>query len=167
MVVSTVKLETESKLIVRLGQSYRLDRLVSSQNASVGAFGHVEGADIRCELNYTHSRYIAEFINTLSNIPTIALGLYGAWTSYTAGLQKRFAWSYLGLSLIGLGSTGFHASLRWDWQLMDELPMVRTSSPLIGQVRPLEGYAHDRYMSRRILHISLWTRHPPSSRVSA
>jgi len=26
--------------------------------------------------------------------------------------------------MIGVGSFGFHASLKWEWQLMDELPMV-------------------------------------------
>ena len=80
--------------------------------------------DSRCELNYTHSRYIAEFVNTISNLPSILLGLYGAYISLSSGLPKRYALSYLGLTLIGIGSTGFHASLRWDWQLMDELPMV-------------------------------------------
>lgn len=77
-----------------------------------------------CELNYTHTPYIAEFYNSLTNFPTILLGLYGAYRSIKGGLRKRFALGFLGLTGIGLGSFGFHASLKWEWQLMDELPMV-------------------------------------------
>ena len=80
-----------------------------------------------CELNYAQTPYIAEFVNTLTNIPTILLGLYGAATILLNGLNRRYALVHLGLALIGIGSTGFHASLRWEWQLMDELPMVRSA----------------------------------------
>ncbi|CAD6574703.1 MAG: hypothetical protein TREMPRED_001205 [Tremellales sp. Tagirdzhanova-0007] len=40
------------------------------------------------------------------------------------GINRRYCLCYLGLSLIGIGSTGFHACLRWEWQLLDELPMI-------------------------------------------
>jgi len=82
-----------------------------------------------CETNYTHSIYIAEFVNTLTNIPVVFLGLYGAIVTVFNGVPFRYALCYLGLSLIGVGSTGFHASLRWEWQLMDELPMVGCFAP--------------------------------------
>ncbi|KAK8858479.1 hypothetical protein IAR55_002706 [Kwoniella newhampshirensis] len=77
-----------------------------------------------CELNYVHSPYIAETINTLTNLPSILLGIYGAWATFQRGLPPRYALCYLGLTLIGIGSFGFHASLKWEWQLMDELPMI-------------------------------------------
>ncbi|RXK41635.1 dihydroceramidase [Tremella mesenterica] len=77
-----------------------------------------------CELNYSVTPYVAEFVNTLTNLPTVLLGLYGAWVAYNGGLKNRYLACYLGLSLIGLGSFGFHMSLRWEWQLMDELPMI-------------------------------------------
>lgn len=77
-----------------------------------------------CEANYHHTPYIAEFVNTLTNVPTILAGLYGCIATLNSGLPKRYALTYLGLSLIGVGSFGFHASLRWEWQLMDELPMI-------------------------------------------
>ena len=83
-----------------------------------------------CETNYTHTPYIAEFVNTLTNIPVIILGLYGAAVSFLNGVNRRYVLCYLGLSLIGVGSTGFHASLRWEWQLMDELPMVSRTNKL-------------------------------------
>ncbi|WWC95973.1 hypothetical protein V866_002840 [Kwoniella sp. B9012] len=77
-----------------------------------------------CEKNYVHTPYIAETVNTLTNLPSILLGLYGFFSVLNNGLPKRFAYCYLGLSLIGIGSFGFHMSLRWEWQLMDELPMI-------------------------------------------
>ncbi|GFZ45335.1 hypothetical protein JCM24511_03061 [Saitozyma sp. JCM 24511] len=91
---------------------------------SSGYWGNHTGTIDWCELNYTHSPLIAEFYNTLTNLPVILLGVYGALNTASSGVQWRFALLYLGLSLIGIGSFGFHASLRWEWQLMDELPMI-------------------------------------------
>jgi hypothetical protein len=88
-------------------------------------WGHHTGTIDWCETNYSHSPYIAEFVNTLTNLPSILLGIYGAWHTTRNGIPLRYGLCYLGLSLIGVGSFGFHASLRWEWQLMDELPMVR------------------------------------------
>ncbi|WWD18366.1 hypothetical protein CI109_102816 [Kwoniella shandongensis] len=103
----------------------------------MGAFDNLRGDQISsgfwgehtstidwCELNYVHTPYIAETINTLTNLPSILLGLYGAYTTFSNGLPGRYSLCYLGLTLIGIGSFGFHASLRWEWQLMDELPMI-------------------------------------------
>jgi len=88
-------------------------------------WGHHTGTIDWCETNYSHSRYIAEFVNSLTNFPSIFLGLYGLYHTQTNGIPLRYGLCFLGLSLIGVGSFGFHASLRWEWQLMDELPMVR------------------------------------------
>ncbi|BEJ17901.1 hypothetical protein CspHIS471_0701690 [Cutaneotrichosporon sp. HIS471] len=77
-----------------------------------------------CELNYTTSYLIAEFINTLTNVPVIIMGLYGAWATIAAGTPRQYALVFIGLTLIGVGSFGFHCSLKWSWQLMDELPMI-------------------------------------------
>jgi len=87
-------------------------------------WGHHTGTIDWCETNYSHSPYIAEFVNTLTNLPSILLGIYGVWHTTQNGIPLRYGLCYLGLSLIGVGSFGFHASLRWEWQLMDELPMV-------------------------------------------
>lgn len=65
-------------------------------------------------------------LNTISNLPGLFAGLWGAYTTYRSGVPCRYALVYLGLALINIGSFGFHASLKWEWQLMDELPMVRT-----------------------------------------
>jgi hypothetical protein len=98
-------------------------------------WGHHTGTIDWCETNYSHSRYIAEFVNTLTNLPSISLGLYGLYQSRKNGIPLRYGLCFLGLSLIGVGSFGFHASLRWEWQLMDELPMV---------CPPIQAFVHSQ-----------------------
>nr|ODN91694.1 dihydroceramidase [Cryptococcus depauperatus CBS 7841] len=99
------------------------DKLRGDQVAT-GFWGDHTSTIDWCEINYSHSRFIAEFVNTLSNIPSILIGLYGCYQVLKNDIPKRYSLCYLGLSLIGAGSFGFHASLRWEWQLMDELPMI-------------------------------------------
>jgi hypothetical protein len=68
----------------------------------------------RCEENYTYSPYIAEFVNTLSNIPFICLGLYGYYRVLQQGLPRRYGYLMLGLSIIGGGSGLFHMTVGPD-----------------------------------------------------
>jgi hypothetical protein len=88
-----------------------------------------------CEQNYVHTPYIAEFYNTLTNLPTILLGLWGCYGSFKGGLRRRYALGYLGLTGIGLGSLLFHATLKYEAQLLDELPMVSRISLRSGEGR--------------------------------
>ncbi|KAJ1305235.1 hypothetical protein OPQ81_000264 [Rhizoctonia solani] len=98
-----------------------------------------------CEDNYTHSQYVAEWYNTVSNIPFIALGLYGAYYSLTeipsAMHRSRFAAPHFGIACIGLGSFIFHATLNWYAQvLLDEMPMIYVSSMVLYLVfAPTDG----------------------------
>ncbi|KAH9849242.1 alkaline phytoceramidase [Lenzites betulinus] len=81
-----------------------------------------------CEANYQFSRYIAETANTFSNFPTVILAAYGASKTLSAGLPSRYLAGWTGFALIGIGSTIFHATLTFQAQLMDELPMVYVCS---------------------------------------
>ncbi|WVQ96828.1 hypothetical protein IAU59_003935 [Kwoniella sp. CBS 9459] len=99
------------------------DKLRGDQVSS-GYWGEHTSTIDWCEINYAHTPYVAETINTLTNLPSILLGLYGFFSTLHNGLPTRYSICYLGLSLIGIGSFGFHMSLRWEWQLMDELPMI-------------------------------------------
>lgn len=103
--------------------SYQMN-LLFGLNAKAADYGNHTSTIDWCELNYTHSPYIAEFYNTLTNLPSILLGIWGCYGTLRGGVRKRYALGYLGLTGIGLGSFGFHASLKWEWQLLDELPMV-------------------------------------------
>lgn len=74
-----------------------------------------------CEPDYLMVDWMAEPVNTISNVATIlssAVFLYlheATWdNAIIAGLQVA----------IGIGSVFFHASLRYPMQLADELPML-------------------------------------------
>ncbi|KIJ53491.1 hypothetical protein M422DRAFT_25363 [Sphaerobolus stellatus SS14] len=76
-----------------------------------------------CELNYQFSSYIAEYANTISNLFTIILALYGFGKACSQSLPSRYWVGYLGFALVGIGSFAFHATLLYEAQLADELPM--------------------------------------------
>jgi len=76
-----------------------------------------------CEVNYAITPFVCEFFNTLSSLAMIAAGVLGAvvhrhvfdrWTLAAFGL----------LGLVGVGSVAFHGTLRFELQMLDELPML-------------------------------------------
>jgi dihydroceramidase len=84
-----------------------------------------------CESNYAVCEYVAEFWNTVTNAVMIGLALFGAATALRAGAEARFAVSFLGLLVVGIGSWCFHGSLLYEMQLLDELPMLYTTAVFI------------------------------------
>ncbi len=84
-------------------------------------------ADVNwCEPDFVWTPWVAEPLNTLSSLPMVALGLYGAWRVWRSDLvqERRFLINYVGLGVVGVGSAAFHGTLlRWA-QALDELPMV-------------------------------------------
>jgi len=90
-----------------------------------GFWGPVDVTMDWCEGNYEVVSYIAEYWNTISSLPIIALGLFGAFnTRRHATLDLRFTLGFLMLALVGCGSAAFHATLRRQAQMLDELPMM-------------------------------------------
>ena len=78
-----------------------------------------------CEENlFTPIWFIAEFWNTISNAGMIALGVYGAYRGKKDGLNLSNILVFVSLAVVGLGSTLFHATLLFESQLADELPML-------------------------------------------
>lgn len=78
-----------------------------------------------CEPNYVVTPYVAEWWNTLSSLPMVALGAFGLWRwSRLPGGLRRHAWLFAGLGMVGVGSTAFHGTLLRAAQALDELPMV-------------------------------------------
>jgi len=74
-----------------------------------------------CEQNYAVTPWIAEFWNTLSSLAMVIAGGVGVYTRRFAG-EVRIAFALL--ILVGLGSIAFHATLRFELQMLDELPML-------------------------------------------
>lgn len=77
-----------------------------------------------CEENYTHSSYIAEFYNTISNVPCILLAFIGLINALRQRFEKRFSVLHLSNMILATGSMMFHATLQHVVQQSDETPMV-------------------------------------------
>ncbi|KAK7205674.1 alkaline ceramidase [Myxozyma melibiosi] len=77
-----------------------------------------------CEENYVVSPYVAEAVNTVTNGMFIALAAYSVINAVTQKLETRFILTALGFSLVGIGSWLFHMTLQYEYQLLDELPMI-------------------------------------------
>lgn len=94
------------------------------KNTSVSYWGQVTSTIDWCEENYTMTSYIAEFSNTLSNLIYVVLSLIIVQKAIKYNLEKRFVFIGLGFCLVGVGSWFFHMSLQYEYQLLDELPMI-------------------------------------------
>ncbi|CAO3581065.1 unnamed protein product [Absidia cylindrospora] len=77
-----------------------------------------------CEENYTVSPYVAEFINTTTNLSFALLSLFGIYNTIHNNCKKSFILAHLGVLLVGFGSWCFHMTLQYEMQLLDELPMI-------------------------------------------
>ncbi len=76
-----------------------------------------------CESNYAHSSYVCEWFNTLSSLALIVCGVAGVWL-HRRLLERRFIMAFAAVGVVGLGSVAFHATLRRELQMLDELPML-------------------------------------------
>lgn len=65
-----------------------------------------------CEKNYVYSSYIAEFFNTVSNIPCILLAFIGLINALRQGFEKRFSVLHLSNMTLAFGSMLYHATLQ-------------------------------------------------------
>jgi dihydroceramidase len=80
-----------------------------------------------CEIDYNVSHYIAEFINTLSNLAYIWQAVITLPSSQRGGGRELALWNWpisnLALVLVGLGSGAFHLTLLHEAQIVDESGM--------------------------------------------
>ncbi|RSL92185.1 hypothetical protein CDV31_015271 [Fusarium ambrosium] len=83
-----------------------------------------------CEEDYAITRYIAEFINTLSSLAYIAYGLYGllSYPQFPTG-SRLLLWC--GLMGVGICSSAYHMTLKYHTQMSDELSMHLLTTPLV------------------------------------
>lgn len=77
-----------------------------------------------CEENYAVTPYIAEFWNTVSNVVFFIFPIVTASYFLRDRVERRFLLSCIGFLAVGIGSWCFHMTLRYDMQLLDELPMI-------------------------------------------
>lgn len=77
-----------------------------------------------CEENYVVTHYIAELVNTTTNSAFIALATYAFFNALYNRHGQRFLLVCAGFITVGIGSWMFHMSLLYEYQLLDELPMI-------------------------------------------
>ena len=104
----------------------------------IGFFGPPSSSINWCETDYAVSHFIAEFFNSLSNIPPIVftlVALYFGSLKYIAELEKNKSMittvqprvillGYLVPIVVFSGSFLFHSTLTYAGQLLDEIPML-------------------------------------------
>jgi dihydroceramidase len=83
-----------------------------------------------CENNYEHSYYICEFFNTVSSLAMVLAGVAGI-ALHRRTLERRFFVAFLAVIAVGLGSIAFHATLQFELQMMDELPMLYSALVMV------------------------------------
>lgn len=94
-------------------------------NDRLGYWGEPTATMDWCEENYALSHYVAEFWNANTNILFMGGGIaIAAYLWWIGGVKHRFPIAFLMLALVGFGSYCFHATLLYEWQLMDEVPML-------------------------------------------
>ncbi|WOL18838.1 hypothetical protein Cni_G27635 [Canna indica] len=95
------------------------------EDSGISSFwGPVTSTAELCEENYAKSSYIAEFYNTISNIPSILLALIGLTSALRQGFERRFSVLHISNMILAIGSMIFHATLQHVLQQSDETPMV-------------------------------------------
>lgn len=77
-----------------------------------------------CEENYVVSPYIAELVNTVTNLAFVCFAGFALVNVLLNQHERRFLLVALGFITVGFGSWMFHMSLLYEYQLLDELPMI-------------------------------------------
>lgn len=86
-------------------------------------WGEVDAMHQFCEAKYEVSPWLAEFWNATSNIPFFMLpALYCLYRSYGVyDLRVQMIW--ISMFVVGFGSFMFHGTMRFRWEMWDEVPM--------------------------------------------
>lgn len=91
--------------------------------ATEGRWGEPTSTVDWCEANYRHTELVAELWNTTSSLAMVLVALVGLWLHHRV-LPARFLFAFALLALVGVGSVAFHGALKFELQMLDELPMV-------------------------------------------
>lgn len=78
-----------------------------------GYWGPITASTEWCEKNYEVTPYVAEFYNTISNIPSIILALIGLHYAISQKFERRFSVLHLSTIALSIGSSLFHATLKY------------------------------------------------------
>lgn len=99
-----------------------------------------------CEENYAVSVYVAEWWNSWTCLALVAAGgALGHSAAVGGPREARYLAASLALVVVGLGSIAFHGTLLYEYQMLDEVPMLLLASAflyiLIEQFEPRRRHA--------------------------
>ncbi|KAI0199575.1 ceramidase [Astrocystis sublimbata] len=103
-----------------------------------------------CEEDYAVTRYLAEFINTLTNLAYVFLALqYMFGGPGSRGLRApRYDFMSVSLLVLGIASFAFHATMLQNFQFGDEIAMLGLVwSMLQGLLAVRRSSAYDRFIN--------------------
>ncbi|KAF9270656.1 alkaline phytoceramidase [Marasmius fiardii PR-910] len=89
-----------------------------------GFFGPATSTLDWCEANYQFSYYIAELANSFSSLWHVVFAGYLILNASCENLPRVFTLSSITFALVGFGSFAFHATLLYESQMSDEIPMI-------------------------------------------
>jgi dihydroceramidase len=90
---------------------------------SFGLWGTPTSTIDWCEANYSVTPVVCEFFNTVSSLAMVIAGALGVFL-HRRVFDVRTRWAFGLLALVGVGSIAFHGTLRFEFQILDELPML-------------------------------------------
>jgi dihydroceramidase len=122
--------EVRLTLGAKLGARRFLDKVAAVSAPGPGIWGTPTSSVDWCEVNYEHTRYVCELFNTVSSLAILLAGLAGIWL-HRRVLERRFLFAFLAVSIVGVGSIAFHATLRFELQMLDELPMLYSALVMV------------------------------------
>ncbi|KAB8237531.1 ceramidase [Aspergillus alliaceus] len=122
-----------------------------------GAFWGLQTAKANfCEEDYVVTRYVAEFINSLTNLLYIFYGIYGLRRLRQKSNVDVFRTiPYWGLMAVGICSAAFHISLKYQTQMLDDLSMHFATTPVLHRVLTVNATRRDTIAMAILLGSSL------------
>lgn len=97
---------------------------------STGFWGPPTSSIDWCEANYQYTPYVCELFNTVSSLAMVVAGALGIWLHHRV-LERRFLLAFFIVAIVGFGSVAFHGTLRFELQMMDELPMLYSALVMV------------------------------------
>ncbi|KAL9944978.1 hypothetical protein D7B24_001405 [Verticillium nonalfalfae] len=122
-------------------------RYVGDPNADSGFWGTPTSVANFCEEDYAVTSYIAEFINTLTNLSYIYYAFrYAKSANPATPWYQKIDFMAFSLVCVGVTSAMFHGTMRQVPQLMDDLSMLLLAGALLQPI-----YALNQTPFRRVL----------------
>ncbi|KAF2686628.1 alkaline phytoceramidase [Lentithecium fluviatile CBS 122367] len=106
-----------------MGFTYRIPSFTYAP-AQHGYWSPVTSTLNWCEEDYYATHYIAELVNTLTNLFFVFLAIKSIRSCIQNGHDKVWIAAFFVLLFVGIGSFLFHATLKYEMQLLDELSMI-------------------------------------------